>query len=232
MADTLHIDTAVITGDDLRRQYQSQDRVSVKPGAVLTPTAWDFLREHSLSLSRVSRDDKDGSTAASGAGAPQQSGREPGSPREIGSGEQNEADPEGRRTRAAEQKAPAEGRKTTAAERTAEPSGADGGPDRSAAADTAGDGLSGNAGGGQHAAASIREIAPPQMVCVGRCDLPDRSYGCQTEEFGSGYAAGTPAAQNDGQDESAAPSLPQGSQVVEDLIQRVTDLVMEELARQ
>lgn len=220
MADTLHIDTAVITGDDLRRQYQSQERVSVKPGAVLTPTAWDFLREHGLGLSRASRDDTEASTAGTGAGETPPSGREAGAgaPREIGSEQQQGTAPGGRGT--------------PAAERSAEPRAAAGGSERSAAADTAEAGLSGKAGSGRSAAASIREIAPPQMVCVGRCDLPDRAYGCQTEEFGSGYASGTPAARNDGQEDAPTPSLPQDSQAVEELIQRVTDLVMDELARQ
>lgn len=33
----------------------------------------------------------------------------------------------------------------------------------------------------------IAEVQAPQMDGMGRCDRPDHSCGCQTEEFGSGY---------------------------------------------
>jgi len=99
---SLYIEEAVITGELLARRHGEEGEVRVTPSAIVTPTGWDYLRQHRLQLSRGT--------------AP-----EPASP--------------------------------PAADRPA----------------------------------SIAEVEPPQMDGAGRCDQPDRSCGCQTEEFGSGY---------------------------------------------
>jgi len=48
--------------------------------------------------------------------------------------------------------------------------------------------------------AAIREVRPAtddgvKVVPNGRCDYPDRAFGCTTEEFGSGFADPEPASQ-------------------------------------
>ena len=52
MAEALHIDVPVVTGDVLGRTHQGERVLSVSPGAILTPTAWDYIRQHRLQLRR------------------------------------------------------------------------------------------------------------------------------------------------------------------------------------
>ena len=52
MAKALHIDAPVVTGDLLAREHKGERMLSVAPGAILTPTAWDYIRQHRLQLSR------------------------------------------------------------------------------------------------------------------------------------------------------------------------------------
>ena len=52
MAEALHIDAPVVTGDLLGREHNGERTLSVAPGAILTPTAWDYIRQHRLELSR------------------------------------------------------------------------------------------------------------------------------------------------------------------------------------
>ena len=52
MAEALHIDDPVVTGDLLGREHKGERMLSVVPGAILTPTAWDYIRQHRLQLSR------------------------------------------------------------------------------------------------------------------------------------------------------------------------------------
>ena len=52
MAKALHIDAPVVTGDLLEREYKGERTLSVSPSAILTPTAWDYIRQHRLQLSR------------------------------------------------------------------------------------------------------------------------------------------------------------------------------------
>jgi hypothetical protein len=46
-------------------------------------------------------------------------------------------------------------------------------------------------GGSQPASGAVPEVLPPGaeggLLSRGRCDHPDRPYGCKTEEFGSGF---------------------------------------------
>ena len=108
MTQILDIAAAVITEQVLRAHHSGEDEVMVTPDAIITPSAWDYLRFHRLRLNR-------GSSA--GAPAP-----DPQSP----------------------------------------------------AGETA-----------------IAEVLPPGseagVLSQGRCDHPDRAYGCRTEEFGSGF---------------------------------------------
>ena len=52
MAEALHIDAPVVTGDLLGREHKGERTLSVLPSAILTPTAWDYIRQHRLQLSR------------------------------------------------------------------------------------------------------------------------------------------------------------------------------------
>ena len=52
MADVLHISERVITGEILAARHGSEPRVGVGTGAVLTPTAWDYIRRHRLTVER------------------------------------------------------------------------------------------------------------------------------------------------------------------------------------
>lgn len=105
MAAVLYIDDAVVTGDSLSRAHQGERELSVDPNAILTPTAWDYIRQHRLQLSR------DGAVAVEAAAA--------------------------------------------------------------AAAGVA----------AKHGSAASED----SITGAGQCDHPDRSCGCQHEEFGSGY---------------------------------------------
>ena len=52
MSSVLHMKEMVVTGDDLGRVHQSQEELRVDTAAVLTPTAWDYIRDHRLRLTR------------------------------------------------------------------------------------------------------------------------------------------------------------------------------------
>ncbi|HCL31604.1 MAG TPA: hypothetical protein DIC52_24645 [Candidatus Latescibacteria bacterium] len=110
MAAGLDIAAVVVTEQVLRASHTKEVEVHVAVNAVVTPSAWDYLRFHRLRLTR----------SASGAGR----------------SDTNKAVP------------------------TADPT-------------------------------SITEVLPPGseagVLSRGRCDHPDQAYGCQTEEFGSGF---------------------------------------------
>ncbi|MFA6112196.1 MAG: hypothetical protein WDA75_25845 [Candidatus Latescibacterota bacterium] len=181
MAGVLQIADPVVTGDGLRLLHRGQIEVQVGPKTVLTPTAWDYVRQHRLHVVR--------------------SGAEGSGPVAASPGSTGEVSP------------PAA---------TAAPAGA-----------TVGN--------------LVREVPPSQMVAQGRCDHPDRPFGCKTEEFGSGFAE--PASCQDcpvnrlrqeGQAspgcegcnrEQAAAGAGAGQEELEFLVQRITDLVLEQLAR-
>ncbi|NKB70170.1 MAG: hypothetical protein GKR89_24105 [Candidatus Latescibacteria bacterium] len=102
MAGQFRIEDQVVTGDALQRQHQGQGQVSVLPQAVITPTGWDYIRQHRLEVVRS----------------------------------------------------------TTAPQSLPEAEDAD-------------------------TAVAAQQSQP------GRCDQPDKPFGCQTEEFGSGFAEPT-----------------------------------------
>ena len=52
MSSVLHIPEMVVTGDDLARAHQGQEELCVGAAAVLTPTAWDYIRDQRLRLTR------------------------------------------------------------------------------------------------------------------------------------------------------------------------------------
>ncbi len=52
MSEALHIDAPVVTGDLLGRTHQGERTLNVAASAILTPTAWDYIRQHRLQLSR------------------------------------------------------------------------------------------------------------------------------------------------------------------------------------
>ena len=102
MSSVCHIDAPVVTEALLRQHHQGQEELSLLPGAVITPTGWDYIRQHRLQVVR---------------------------------------------------------------QKAAPPPAAQPGPP----------------------AGLITELTPSSLVQEGRCDHPDRSCGCQTEEFGSGF---------------------------------------------
>ena len=114
MTQVLDISEVVVTDQVLRALHAGQTEVRVDPGAIVTPSGWDFLRFHRVHLTR----------GPATAAAPSQQ------------------------------------------------------PVAPAAAATTGP-------------AAISEVLPPGseagVLSRGRCDHPDRSYGCRTEEFGSGF---------------------------------------------
>ncbi len=52
MTKALHIDAPVVTGDLLGREHKGERALRVAPSAILTPTAWDYIRQHRLQLNR------------------------------------------------------------------------------------------------------------------------------------------------------------------------------------
>ncbi len=56
MAEALHIDAPVVTGDLLGRAHKGERALRVTPSAILTPTAWDYIRQYRLQLSRGAAD--------------------------------------------------------------------------------------------------------------------------------------------------------------------------------
>lgn len=162
MSEVLYIAEAVVTGEQLRRLHQGEAEVCFSPKTVVTPTAWDYLRERRLRVSR-------GEPPAAPVADPN-----PGTP-------------------------------------------------------------------------LIREVPPPQWTAEGRCDHPDRSFGCQTEEFGSGFAEPSSCQdcslypqKREGRDnpdckgcnrQQTPAAVGQRQEELEALVQRITELVVEELAR-
>lgn len=118
MAQVLDIAAAVVTEEVLRQAHTGQQEIRVAPGALVTPSGWDFLRYHRLQLVRGGALGSATATSRSGSAAPAAS--------------------------------------ATAASATA-----------------------------------ITEILPPGseagVLSRGRCDHPDKAFGCRTEEFGSGF---------------------------------------------
>jgi len=52
LASVLHIEDAVITGDMLARKHGAEEEVCIGEAAIVTPTAWDYLRQKHLRLQR------------------------------------------------------------------------------------------------------------------------------------------------------------------------------------
>ena len=52
MASVLYIADPVVTEEILSRQHQGQEEVCVDPRSVITPTGWDYIRQHRLQVSR------------------------------------------------------------------------------------------------------------------------------------------------------------------------------------
>ena len=99
MDTVLDIDDTVVTEKSLSRRHEGEKTVRVKEGAILTPTAWDYVRQHRLEVVK------------------------------------------------------GEGQRRTV----------------------------GSTGGSTEAGS--------QLVQEVRCEQPDRAYGCEGDEFGSGFAA-------------------------------------------
>ncbi len=174
MAQTLVVTDQVLTGDALRQRHRGEGVVQVAPRTVLTPSAWDFVRQQRLEVVR-----------APGAAT---------------------ADPP---------------------EPAATPMAAPAEPEAPAAV-----------------GAAIREVVP-RMIAAGRCDHPDRAFGCRTEEFGSGFAEPVSCLEcavfrlrHQGQQapacvgcnrEHAAPAAAPVEADLEALVQRLTDLVLAQL---
>ncbi len=112
MAGAVHIADPVVTGDSLARQHQGEEEVRVAARAVITPTGWDYIRQHRLRVVRGEPDPPPQSQPVPASSAP--------------------PDPQ---------------------------------------------------------IAEVRPLSAEEMRLVqeGRCDHPDRPYGCETDEFGSGF---------------------------------------------
>ena len=52
MAGVLYLQDPVVTGDLIGRQHKGERELSLTPEAILTPTAWDYIRQHRLVLSQ------------------------------------------------------------------------------------------------------------------------------------------------------------------------------------
>ena len=52
MVGVLYLQDPVITGDLIGRQHKGERELSLVPEAILTPTAWDYIRQHRLVLSQ------------------------------------------------------------------------------------------------------------------------------------------------------------------------------------
>lgn len=129
MDRVLHIGDPVVTKEVLQRRHHGETDVHICRRAVITPTGWDYIRDHRLRVTRVEQ-------AALPSGAASGSLLAAGGLPPVGG--------------------------HTAASRPRAGSGA------------------------------IQEISPPtaddtSLVQQGRCEFPSRSFGCKTEEFGSGF---------------------------------------------
>ena len=52
MDAALHIIEAVVTGDDISRVHQGEGVLRINSTTVLTPTAWDYIRDHRIRVNR------------------------------------------------------------------------------------------------------------------------------------------------------------------------------------
>ena len=52
MTGLLCLDAAVLTGEILSRQHQGQTSVQLAVEAIITPTGWDYIRQHRLQVVR------------------------------------------------------------------------------------------------------------------------------------------------------------------------------------
>jgi hypothetical protein len=164
MAHVLDISEAVVTEQVLDSRHAGEAEVRVGPGAVVTPSGWDYLRFHRLRLTRG------GST---GQPAPHPAVNRVG------------------------------------------------------------------------VAAAIPEVLPPGseagVLSRGRCDHPDRAYGCRTEEFGSGFVEPSSCsdcaihkAQQSGAANSGCDGCNKADSLdhdVEALVQNLTNEIMRRLGR-
>jgi hypothetical protein len=153
LAQALDITAAVVTEEVLRSSHAGESEIRVPAAAVVTPSAWDYVRYHRLQLIRGSRRAAVGSSSAATAEA-------------------------------------------------------------------------------------ITEVLPPGsdagVLSKGRCDHPDRSYGCRTEEFGSGFVE--PACCSDCASKQALDaragncgSCTTDDAEMETLVQQLTDEIMKRL---
>lgn len=152
MAQALDITAAVVTEEVLRASHAGESEIRVPAAAVVTPSAWDYVRYHRLQLTCGSR------LMGSSSVAP--------------------------------------------------------------------------------TAAAIAEVLPPGseagVLSRGRCDHPDRPYGCRTEEFGSGFvesACCSDCARKQALDARAGNcgSCSDGDAEMETLVQQLTDEIMKRL---
>ncbi len=52
MPGVCHIAAPVVTEEVLRQQHQDEEEICLSPGAVVTPTGWDYIRRHRLRVGR------------------------------------------------------------------------------------------------------------------------------------------------------------------------------------
>lgn len=52
MSRACHLDAPIITEALLRQQHQGQEELRLLPGSVITPTGWDYIRQHRLKVIR------------------------------------------------------------------------------------------------------------------------------------------------------------------------------------
>lgn len=52
MSRVCHIAAPVVTEEILRQQHQGQEELCLSPAAVITPTGWDYIRQHHLKVAR------------------------------------------------------------------------------------------------------------------------------------------------------------------------------------
>ena len=132
MAGILHIGDRVVTEEILQRRHHGETDVHICTRAVVTPTGWDYIRDHRLRVTRVEQAALPPGTASGGR--------------------------------------PAAGGRTAVGGHAAAGRPSHHGADRSG---------------------TIPEIRPSadgtSLIQQGRCEFPSRSFGCKTEEFGSGF---------------------------------------------
>ena len=52
MASILYIEEAVVTGDLLSRLHGDESEIRIADSAIVTPTGWDYIRQHRVQLSK------------------------------------------------------------------------------------------------------------------------------------------------------------------------------------